>query len=101
MRWSSALSTAADLTTALTELKREITTEDYFKARIISWPFGLYDCAAQTDGAAAAVITRTDLAKAMRLNLDQLRDVVGLIRPFRLRTGRCDRFLYNFELWYM
>jgi len=27
MRWSSALSTAADLTTALTELKREITTQ--------------------------------------------------------------------------
>ena len=47
-------------------LKREITTEDYFKARIISWPFGLYDSAAQTDGAAAAIITRTDLARGYR-----------------------------------
>ena len=47
-------------------LKREITVEDYFKARIISWPFGLYDSAAQTDGAAAAIITRTDLAKSTR-----------------------------------
>ncbi len=43
-------------------LKRPITEEDYFKARIISWPFGLYDSAAQTDGAAAAILTRTDLA---------------------------------------
>ncbi|MEZ7979229.1 MAG: acetyl-CoA acetyltransferase [Myxococcota bacterium] len=43
-------------------LKRTITEEDYFKARIISWPFGLYDSAAQTDGAAAVVLTRTDLA---------------------------------------
>ena len=39
-------------------LKREITVEDVLKARIISWPFGLYDCAAQSDGAAAAIITR-------------------------------------------
>jgi acetyl-CoA C-acetyltransferase len=43
-------------------LKREITVEEALSARIISWPFGLYDCAAQTDGAAAAVITRADLA---------------------------------------
>jgi acetyl-CoA C-acetyltransferase len=47
-------------------LKREIDLETYLAARIISWPFGLYDCAAQTDGAAAAVITRADLARAMR-----------------------------------
>jgi acetyl-CoA C-acetyltransferase len=47
-------------------LKREITLEDYMNARMISWPFALYDCAAQTDGAAAAVITRADLARGFR-----------------------------------
>jgi acetyl-CoA C-acetyltransferase len=47
-------------------LKREITVEDVLGARIISWPFGLYDCAAQSDGAAAAIITRADLAKQVR-----------------------------------
>ncbi len=47
-------------------LKREITIEDVLNARMISWPFGLYDCAAQTDGAAAAVITRRELAKNFR-----------------------------------
>jgi acetyl-CoA C-acetyltransferase len=45
-------------------LKREITIEDHLNARMISWPFGLYDCAAQTDGAAAAVLTRADLTTA-------------------------------------
>ena len=47
-------------------LKREITLEEHAGARMISWPFGLYDCAAQTDGAAAAVLTRADLAKSFR-----------------------------------
>ena len=47
-------------------LKREITVEDVLSARIISWPFGLYDCAAQTDGAAAAILTRADLARSFR-----------------------------------
>ena len=47
-------------------LKREITIEDVLSARIISWPFGLYDCAAQTDGAAAAILTRADLARSFR-----------------------------------
>ena len=47
-------------------LKREITVEDVLKARMISWPFGLYDCAAQTDGAAAVVLSRTDLARNFR-----------------------------------
>ncbi len=47
-------------------LKREITLDDYMNARMISWPFGLYDCAAQTDGASAAVITRANLARGVR-----------------------------------
>lgn len=44
-------------------LKKEITVDDVLNARMISWPFGLYDCAAQTDGAAAVIVTRADLAK--------------------------------------
>lgn len=47
-------------------LKREITVDDVLGARIISWPFGLYDCAAQSDGAAAVVLTRADSAKRFR-----------------------------------
>ncbi len=47
-------------------LKKEITVEEVLKAPIISWPFGLYDCCAQSDGAAVAVLTRKDLAKSYR-----------------------------------
>jgi acetyl-CoA C-acetyltransferase len=47
-------------------LKREITVEEALSARMISWPFGLYDCAAQTDGAAAAILTRSGRARSFR-----------------------------------
>jgi acetyl-CoA C-acetyltransferase len=47
-------------------LKREISVEDVLGARIISWPFGVYDCAAQSDGAAAAIVTRADRARDFR-----------------------------------
>src|SRR3989442_434690 len=41
-------------------IKKEVTVEEVLAARMISWPFGLYDCAAQSDGAAAAILTRRD-----------------------------------------
>lgn len=47
-------------------LKKEITVEEALNGRMISWPFTLYDCAAQSDGAAAAIITRSDLARGFR-----------------------------------
>lgn len=43
-------------------LKKAITIEEAMSARMIAWPFGLYDCAAQTDGAAAVIVTRAELA---------------------------------------
>lgn len=47
-------------------LKKEITVEDVMSARMISWPFTLYDCAAQSDGAAAAIVTRSNVARNFR-----------------------------------
>src|SRR5438874_1725608 len=62
-------------------LKREITVDDVLKARIISWPFGLYDCAAQSDGAAAAIITRRELAKRFRDDFVLVRAVAIALAP--------------------
>ena len=45
---------------------KTITVDDVMKARMISWPFTLYDCAAQSDGASAVIITRKALAKNFR-----------------------------------
>src|SRR5215510_8767556 len=62
-------------------LKREITVDDVLKARIISWPFGLYDCAAQSDGAAAAIITRRELAKGFRDDYVLVRGIAIALGP--------------------
>lgn len=47
-------------------LRREVTEEDVLKAPLIAWPLGLFDCCGVSDGAAAAIIVRGDLAKKFR-----------------------------------
>lgn len=56
-------------------LKKEVTVDEVLRAPIISWPFGLYDCCAQSDGAAAAILTRRDLAKSFRDDFPLVRAV--------------------------
>jgi len=46
--------------------QREITFEQAQNAPMIAWPLGLYDCCGVSDGAAAAVICRADMAKNFR-----------------------------------
>ncbi|MBK6287082.1 MAG: acetyl-CoA acetyltransferase [Gammaproteobacteria bacterium] len=58
-------------------LKREISIEDALTARMIAWPFGLYDCAAQTDGAAAVIVTRRDLARRHHDRAVQVRAIAS------------------------
>lgn len=47
-------------------LHREITEDDVLNAPMVVHPFGLYDCCGVSDGAAAAVICRADMAKSFR-----------------------------------
>ena len=47
-------------------LRREVSVETIMKAPIIAWPLGLYDCCGVSDGAAAAIVVRADMAKNFR-----------------------------------
>ena len=47
-------------------LRREITVEDVLNAPLITWPLGLFDCCGVSDGAAAAIVVRGDMAKSFR-----------------------------------
>lgn len=46
--------------------QREVTLEEVVRAPMISWPLGLLDCCPTTDGAAAAILCRADLARSFR-----------------------------------
>jgi len=80
-------------------LKREITVEDVLNARMISWPFGLYDCAAQTDGAAAVVLTRSDLAKNHRDDFVQVKAVTVNAGPNPQKDPTNDFLSWKPTVW--
>jgi acetyl-CoA C-acetyltransferase len=46
--------------------KNELTVDQVVKAPIIAWPLGLFDCCGVSDGSAAAIVCRADLAKKFR-----------------------------------
>jgi acetyl-CoA C-acetyltransferase len=47
-------------------LRREITVEDVLNAPVIAWPLGLFDSGGVSDGSAAAIVARADIAKSLR-----------------------------------
>jgi acetyl-CoA C-acetyltransferase len=47
-------------------LRREVTEEQVMNAPIIAWPLGLFDCCGVSDGSAAAIVTRADMANNFR-----------------------------------
>jgi len=44
----------------------KLTVEQVMKAPIVAWPLGLFDCCGVSDGAAAAIVTRADMARNFR-----------------------------------
>ncbi len=53
--------------------QREVTMEQVMNAPIIAWPLGLFDCCPTTDGVAAAIICRKELAKNFRKDYVNIR----------------------------
>ncbi len=45
---------------------RPLTMEDYFNARMISTPFGLFDCCLETDNGTACILTSAQKAQDMK-----------------------------------
>lgn len=44
----------------------ELTVDQVMNAPIVAWPLGLFDCCGVSDGAAAAIVVRADMAKNFR-----------------------------------
>jgi len=47
-------------------LRRELTIEMVSSMPIIAWPLGIFDCCGVSDGAAAAIVCRADMAPTFR-----------------------------------
>ena len=47
-------------------LRREITEETVLSAPFLAYPFTLFDCCGMSDGGAAAIVTRPEIAKKMK-----------------------------------
>jgi len=48
------------------QMKKPLTREEYFKARLIVSPFGLYDCSLRSDGAGAVIVMSAERARDLR-----------------------------------
>lgn len=46
--------------------QREVTLEQVMNSPMVAWPLGVLDCCGVSDGAAAAIVTRADMAKSFR-----------------------------------
>ncbi len=46
--------------------RRPVSMEEVLSAPMIAWPLGRFDCCAVSDGAAAIIITRPEIAKTMK-----------------------------------
>lgn len=45
--------------------RKEVTVEEVLKAPMVAYPLGVYDCSAVSDGAAAVVLTRPEIARKL------------------------------------
>ncbi len=70
--------------------RKEITLDQALLAPMITYPLGLYDCCPTTDGAAAAILCRADLAS-------KISDHYILIEAMELATAMRNRFYRRAE----
>jgi acetyl-CoA acetyltransferase/uncharacterized OB-fold protein len=43
--------------------REPLTLDDYLKARLVTWPFGLYDCDVPCDGSTAVIVSSAETAR--------------------------------------
>lgn len=61
--------------------QKEITEEQAINAPMIAWPLGLYDCCPTTDGAAAVIVTRKEIAKTLKDDYVSVKGIGFAVTP--------------------
>jgi acetyl-CoA acetyltransferase/uncharacterized OB-fold protein len=57
-----------------------LTMDDYLSARMVTWPFGLYDCDVPVDGSTAVVVSAADAARDLPHRAVRIHAVGAAIR---------------------
>jgi len=60
--------------------REPLTMDDYLGARMVTWPFGLYDCDVPVDGSTAVVVSAADAARDLPHPAVRINAVGGAIR---------------------
>lgn len=60
----------------------ETTLDKVLAAPMVAWPLGLFDCCGVSDGAAAAIVTRADLAKNFRADPVYIKALQIAVGPY-------------------
>lgn len=76
--------------------RKEITMEQAIKAPMIAYPLGLFDACGVSDGAAAAIITSSDLARRFRDDYVLVKGI-GICSGAKQAQLRADENLNHFE----
>jgi acetyl-CoA C-acetyltransferase len=66
--------------------QNKLTVEQVLKAPIVAWPLGILDCCGVSDGAAAAIVTRSDMAKDFRKDPVYVKALATSVGPRRNPT---------------
>ena len=74
--------------------QKQVPLEKIVKAPIIAWPLGLFDCCGVSDGAAAAIICRADMAKNFKS------DPI-YIKAIQVNVGLKNNFDSNYDYTHM
>ena len=87
----SAKSHANGVKNEKAHLRKEVSVEQIMKAPMIAWPLGLFDCCGVSDGAAAAIVCRADMAKDFRPDPVKVKSMqIALSSGEELLTTRWD-----------
>jgi len=79
--------------------QREVTIEQVINAPIIGWPHGLYDCCPTTDGAAAAIICKANLAKSFRDDYILVKGLGFVAGARDTYSGKTKRKEFDYAVW--
>ena len=79
--------------------QKEVTIQTVLNAPMVAWPLGLFDCCGVSDGGAAAIVTRADMAKKFRADPVYIKALEICVGPHEGYMSQIYDFTHVEETW--